>query len=151
MSGHEAATGPVTARIARDRAACTPANLDAVRFEVARVDVLAQVALEHFDRTVWREIDNARTDFVAHLVAATAEPPPRSHHRAATTEQPPPSSHHRAATTEQPPPTEQQRDRRSCRTRDLPVDLTLAGARLNCCAIHKLHSPNPRTNPPLKI
>jgi len=54
MSGHEAATGPVTARIARDRAACTPADLDAVRFEVARVDVLAQVALEHFDRTVWR-------------------------------------------------------------------------------------------------
>jgi hypothetical protein len=41
MSGHEAATGPVTARIARDRAACTPADLDAVRFEVARVDVLA--------------------------------------------------------------------------------------------------------------
>jgi hypothetical protein len=29
MSGHEAATGPVTARIARDRAACTPADLDA--------------------------------------------------------------------------------------------------------------------------
>jgi hypothetical protein len=55
MSGHEAATGPVTARIARDRAACTPADLDAVRFEVARVDVLAQVTLEHFDRTVWRE------------------------------------------------------------------------------------------------
>ena len=71
MSGHEAATGPVTARIARDRAACTSADLDAVRFEVVRVDVLAQVALEHFDRTVWREIDDARTDFVAHLVAAT--------------------------------------------------------------------------------
>jgi hypothetical protein len=75
MSGDEAATGPVTAR-AR---------------EVARVDVRAQVALEHFDRTVWREIDDARTDFVAHRVAATAEPPP---------EQPPPSSHHRAATTD---------------------------------------------------
>ena len=111
MSGHEATTGPVTARIARDRAACTPADLDAVRFEVARVDVLAQVALEHFDRTVWREIDDARTDFVAHLVAATVEPPPSSHHRAATTEQPPPpSSHHRAATTtEQPPPSSHHR------------------------------------------
>jgi hypothetical protein len=171
MSGHEAATGPVTARIARDRAACTPADLDAVRFEVARFDVLAQVALEHFDRTVWREIDDAWTDFVAHLVAATAEPPPRSHHRGATTEQPspsshhraaiteqpPPSSHHRAATTEQPPPSSHhraattERDRRSCRTRDLHVDLTLAGTRLNCCAIHKLHRPNPRTNSPLKI
>jgi hypothetical protein len=109
MSGHEAATGPVTARTARDRAACTPADLDAVRFEIARVDVLAQVALEHFDRTVWREIDDARTDFVAHLVAATAEPPPRSHHRAATTEQPPPSSHHRAATTAEPPPSSHHR------------------------------------------
>jgi hypothetical protein len=85
MSDHEAATGPVTARIARDRAACTPADLDAVGFEVAGVDVLAQVALEHFDRTVWREIDDARTDFVAHLVAAIAEPPPSSHHLAATT------------------------------------------------------------------
>jgi hypothetical protein len=39
----------------------------------------------------------------------------------------------------------------SCRTRDLPVDLTLAGTRLNCCAIHKLHRPNPRTNSPLEI
>src|ERR1051325_10506026 len=86
-----------------------------------------------------------------HRAATTEQPPPSSHHRAATTEQPPPSSHHRAATTEQPPPSEQQRDRGSCRTRDLPLDLTLAGARLNCCAIHKLHSPNPRTNSPLKI
>jgi hypothetical protein len=103
MSGHEAATGPVTARIARDRVACAPADLDAVRFEVARVDVLAQVAMEHFDRTVWREIDDARTDFMAHLLAATAEPPPSSHHRATTTEQPPPSSHHRAARGRGPP------------------------------------------------
>jgi len=39
----------------------------------------------------------------------------------------------------------------SCRTRDLPMDLTLAGTRLNCCAIHKLHRPNPRTNSPLEI
>src|SRR5512140_3750437 len=100
MSGHEAATGPVTARIARDRAACTPADLDAVRFEVARVDVLAQVALEHFDRTVWREIDDARTDFVAHLAAATAEAPPRAPPPPA----PPPSSPHRAAPTDRATP-----------------------------------------------
>jgi len=39
----------------------------------------------------------------------------------------------------------------SCRTRDLPMDLTLAVARLNCCAIHKLHRPNPRANSPLEI
>lgn len=42
-------------------------------------------------------------------------------------------------------------ERRSCRPRDLPVALTLAGARLNCCAIHKLHRPNPRANSPLEI
>jgi len=43
------------------------------------------------------------------------------------------------------PPRSPQRARpRSCRTRDLPVDLTLASTRLNCCAIHKLHRPNPR-------
>jgi hypothetical protein len=41
--------------------------------------------------------------------------------------------------------------RGSCRTRDLPVDLTLAGTRLNCCAIHKLHRPNPRASAPLEI
>jgi hypothetical protein len=69
MSGRE-----VTARttIARDQTACTPADLDAVRFEVARADVLAQVAMEHFDRTNWREVDDARVDFVAHLVAAAS-------------------------------------------------------------------------------
>jgi hypothetical protein len=43
------------------------------------------------------------------------------------------------------------RDRWSCRTRDLPVDLALAGTRLNCSAIHKLHRPNPRTNSPSEI
>ena len=70
MSGHE-----VTAHVAlsHDRGACTAADLDAVRFEVARADVLAQVAQEHFDRTIWREVDDARVVFVAHLVAATAE------------------------------------------------------------------------------
>jgi len=41
-------------------------------------------------------------------------------------------------------------ERRSCRTRDLPMDLTLAGARLNCCAIHKLHRPSPREDSPLE-
>ena len=59
--------------LAHDRTACTPADLDAVRFEVARADVLAQVAMEHFDRTNWREVDDARIDFVAHLVAAATE------------------------------------------------------------------------------
>jgi len=70
MSGRE-----VTARVslACDQGACTADDLDAVRFEVTRVDVMAQVAMEHFDRTVWREADQARIDFVAHLVAATAE------------------------------------------------------------------------------
>jgi hypothetical protein len=65
----------VTARttLTRDQAACTPADLDAVRFEVERVDVLVQVTMEHFDCTVQREADDARIDFVAHLVAATAE------------------------------------------------------------------------------
>lgn len=65
----------MTARVtlARDQGPCTMADLDAVRFEVVRVDVLAQVAAEHFDRTNWREVDDARIDFVAHLVAATVE------------------------------------------------------------------------------
>jgi hypothetical protein len=65
----------VTARVAlaRDQGPCTMADLDAVRFEAERVDVLAQVAAEHFDRTNWHEIDDARIGFVAHLVAATAE------------------------------------------------------------------------------
>jgi len=29
--------------------------------------------MEHFDRTNWREVDDARIDFVAHLVAAASE------------------------------------------------------------------------------
>jgi hypothetical protein len=52
---------------------CTEADLDAVRYEVARADVLAIIAHEHFDRTVWREVDDERVDFVAHLVAAASE------------------------------------------------------------------------------
>ena len=59
--------------LVHDRTACTPADLDAVRFEVARADTLAQVAMEHFDRTNWHEVDDARIDFVAHLVAAATE------------------------------------------------------------------------------
>ena len=55
------------------REACTMADLDAIRFEVARVDVMAIVAQEHFDRTIWREADGERVDFVAHLIAATME------------------------------------------------------------------------------
>src|SRR5215813_3155302 len=42
-------------------------------------------------------------------------------------------------------------ERRSCRTHGLPVDLTLAGTRLNCYAIHKLHRPNPRMSSPWEI
>ena len=70
MSGRE-----VTARttLARDQGACTIADLDAVRYEVARADVLADAALQAFDLTVWREVDVARTDYVAHLVAAASE------------------------------------------------------------------------------
>jgi hypothetical protein len=49
------------------------ADLDAIRFEVARADVMADVAKEHFDRTVWREADDARADFVGHLVSAAPE------------------------------------------------------------------------------
>lgn len=74
MRGHKAAGSP-TARttLARDQAPCTQADLDAVRFEVARVDVMATVAMEHFDRTDWREVDDERVDFVAHSIAATTE------------------------------------------------------------------------------
>ena len=64
---------PDTPTQVRDRAACTIADLDAIRFEVARVDVMAIVAQEHFDRTIWREADGERVDFVAHLIAATME------------------------------------------------------------------------------
>jgi len=67
----EATTARTT--IVHDRAACTSADIDAIRFEVERVDVLAQVLTEHFDRTVWREADDARIGFVAHLVAVTVE------------------------------------------------------------------------------
>ena len=54
-------------------AACTMADLDAVRSEVARADVLAIVAYEHFDRTNWSEADGERHDFVRHLVSAASE------------------------------------------------------------------------------
>lgn len=70
MSGREETT---RVALAHDQGACTTADLDAVRFEAERADVLAQVAQEHFDRTNWREVDDARVGFVAHLVAATAE------------------------------------------------------------------------------
>jgi len=55
------------------REACTMADLDAIRFEVARVDVMAIVAQEHYDRTIWREAEGERVDFVGHLIAATME------------------------------------------------------------------------------
>jgi hypothetical protein len=55
------------------REACTMADLDAIRFEVARVDVMAIVAQEHYDRTIWSEADGERVDFVGHLIAATME------------------------------------------------------------------------------
>ena len=58
---------------ARAHEVCTEGDIDAFRFEVARVDVMAEVAMQHFDRTIWREADPAWLDFVAHLVAATAE------------------------------------------------------------------------------
>jgi hypothetical protein len=59
--------------IARDQAACTPADIDAIRYEVARADVLANAAMEAFDRTVWGEADAARIDHVGHLVSAASE------------------------------------------------------------------------------
>ena len=57
----------------RDGAACTQANIDAIGYEVARADVLADAAMEAFDRTVWREADAARIDHVSHLVSAASE------------------------------------------------------------------------------
>jgi hypothetical protein len=64
----------MTARttLARDQEACTTADIDAVRYEVARADVLADAAMEAFDRTVWREVDDARFDHVGHLVSAAS-------------------------------------------------------------------------------
>jgi hypothetical protein len=75
MRGPEAAGGPRTARttLARDQEVCTDADIDAVRYEVARADVLADVAMQAFDLTIWREADAARIDHVAHLVSATSE------------------------------------------------------------------------------
>jgi len=75
MSGHEAARGPMTARttLARDQEVCTDVDIDAIRYEVARADVLADVAMQAFDITVWREADAARIDHVAHLVSAASE------------------------------------------------------------------------------
>ena len=70
MSGREETTG-VT--LARDQGPCTPADLDAVRYEVARADVLADVAKQAFDLTNWREVDAARIDHVSHLVSAASE------------------------------------------------------------------------------
>jgi len=64
---------PDTPTLVRDREAFTMADIDAIRFEVARVDVMAIVAQEHFDRTIWREADDARAAFVAHLVSAASE------------------------------------------------------------------------------
>jgi hypothetical protein len=57
----------------RDGAACTQADIDAIRYEVQRADVLADAAKEHFDRTVWGEADAARIDHVSHLVSAASE------------------------------------------------------------------------------
>jgi hypothetical protein len=70
MSGRE-----VTARVtlARDQGPCTAADLDAVRYEVARADVLADVAKQAFDLTNWHEVDDARIDHVSHLVSAASE------------------------------------------------------------------------------
>ena len=57
----------------RDREACPQADLQAIRYEVARADVLADAAMEAFDRTVWREADVARIDHMSHLVLAASE------------------------------------------------------------------------------
>jgi hypothetical protein len=57
----------------RDREACTEADIEAIRFEVARVDVLADAAMQAFDVTICREADAARIDYVAHLVSAASE------------------------------------------------------------------------------
>jgi hypothetical protein len=52
---------------------CTTSDLTAVRYEVARADVLADVAMQAFDVTIWREADAARVAYVAHLVSAALE------------------------------------------------------------------------------
>jgi len=64
---------PGAPTLVRDREACTLADLDAIRADVVRADVLAIVAHEHFDRTIWREADGERVEFVRHLVAAASE------------------------------------------------------------------------------
>ena len=46
------------------REACTMADLDAIRFEVARVDVMAIVAQEHYDaRSGARPTESASTSW----------------------------------------------------------------------------------------
>jgi hypothetical protein len=57
----------------RERAACSEADIEAIRYEVARADVLADAAMQAFDITVWREVDDARIDHVSHLVSAASE------------------------------------------------------------------------------
>lgn len=73
MNSIDTQHNPDAPTLVHSREACTMADLDAIRFEVARADVMADVAREHFDRTAWREADDARADFVAHLVAAASE------------------------------------------------------------------------------
>jgi hypothetical protein len=57
----------------RDGPVCTQADLDAIRYEVQRADVLADAAMQAFDTTVWREADAERIDHVGHLVSAASE------------------------------------------------------------------------------
>jgi len=75
MSGHEWCAPSSVPRppLAHDQEVCTDADIDAIRYEVARADVLADVAMQAFDLTIWREADAARIDHVAHLVSAASE------------------------------------------------------------------------------
>ena len=73
MHDHEAARVTARTTLARDQEICTAADIDAVRYEVARADVLADAAMQAFDITIWREADAARIEYVAHLVSAASE------------------------------------------------------------------------------
>ena len=51
LSKHQIRHNPDAPTLVHSRKACTMADLDAIRFEVSRADVMADVAREHFDRT----------------------------------------------------------------------------------------------------
>ena len=67
MRGREETTGVV--RVC-DQGTCTVADLDAVRYEVARADVLADATMHAFDLTIWREV--AGVNYILPLATITS-------------------------------------------------------------------------------